>query len=1267
MSQSKVHLNVRAIGVWLGATLAVSGAVQAQSTNNITRTSAFEYDSSGMLVKEIVEPGSSNLCVATVYTLNSFGQRLTDTTRNCNGSTANESAAPAGGSAAIFTARTGSTGYSSDGRFAISSNNALSQSESRTYDPTLGVMTSQTGPNGLTTSWAYDGFGRKVLERRADGNGVRWKYEYCTSISGGTATCPTVGAAVTNGAVVTGSVPVTPVYVVTTIPVKSAVITLTVISALDKLYSSTDGGDGGASGPYVKTYYDTLGRVIRTETLGFDGNTDGTTSKTTAPVVYQDISYDSLGHMLANSRPYYQGASTIYWATYTYDKLDRVLSETAPDENKPSTGRVITTAYQGLITVVTNDRGKTIKEARNVAGLVVTITDSYNKTLTKTHDATGNLLTTTDAAGNLVSLTYDLKGRKTAMKDPDMGSWTYVYDALGQLVSQTDAKSQVTTMAYDLLGRLTQKSEPSIVSNWYYDKYQDGSTCATGTGKLCEVSSNNGYGRKHVYDSLGRPSSTTSTIGTAYTSSTTYRPDGRVDTVSYPSGKLIIKNSYTTLGYLQQVTSGASTYWQALATDAEGHLLQEKKGNNVSTTYGFSPQSGRLKSISTGNGTLQDLTYAYDTLGNLTSFTDKAIGAGPTYTTATYTYDDINRLTSEVRIGSGVASPGQTISWTYDTAGIGNIATRTEGGSTLTYAYPPGGAASVRPHAVSGITGTVNGVASPSYGYDANGNLTSATGRTVTWTSFNKVNTITQTGSNTNVLGYTYDAEGERVKETYTKNGTLQRTTVYLNPGAGAGLFYEEEITPTVTKQKHYLSAAGGAFAVLTWDKTNSVWLDTQYWHKDNLGSTTVVTGSAGGQVERMAYEPFGKRRNVDETNDLLGTLAATSTRRGFTGHEMIDEVGLVNMNGRIYDPAISRFLSADPYIQAPGNPQSYNRYSYAWNSPLNGTDPSGYNVFNRINRALRVVDGRDAADTIRQGTMKVVFDLNRQLPGTKQIDNFVMNNQWAYQIGMAVASYYGGAAGAAAYTSYYTYVATGSISQADRAGQIAFAEAVAFNIAGNIGATYGPVAHYAAHAVVGCLSASAHGGGCGQGAISQMVSLGITDATKGASFGFQYVSAIAAGGITSKLMGGSFSTGASTAAFGYLFNQALHCGCDTNRRAALALDRFISDFFNAPSQLIDSVFRADEADAAVKGLTDGLANETDQKGRPMKGHYVKPGGSAQADLDALPGTTGSNGQKTLPDGSTAGTHTSSTTGHDTLHINRPEGKRDIKIRYPES
>jgi RHS repeat-associated protein len=84
-----------------------------------------------------------------------------------------------------------------------------------------------------------------------------------------------------------------------------------------------------------------------------------------------------------------------------------------------------------------------------------------------------------------------------------------------------------------------------------------------------------------------------------------------------------------------------------------------------------------------------------------------------------------------------------------------------------------------------------------------------------------------------------------------------------------------------------------------------------------------------------------GRRRNP--TNWTYASIPATIFSRGYTGHEHLDQFNLINMNGRMYDPILGRFLSPDIYVQAPDFTQSYNRYSYCLNNPLAFTDPSGY------------------------------------------------------------------------------------------------------------------------------------------------------------------------------------------------------------------------------------------------------------------------------------------------------------------------------------
>ena len=237
---------------------------------------------------------------------------------------------------------------------------------------------------------------------------------------------------------------------------------------------------------------------------------------------------------------------------------------------------------------------------------------------------------------------------------------------------------------------------------------------------------------------------------------------------------------------------------------------------------------------------------------------------------------------------------------------------------------------------MSSIAGVVNGVANPSYTYDARGNRLTGTGSSTSWTSFDLPAASTKGAAR---LEWVYGPEHQRAQERSLLNGALQRTTTYFTPPGLDGVGYEEEVAGGGKTQKAYVNLDGESVAVVI--HKNGV-RDTQYFVKDHLGSTTFVLNASLGAAEQLAYEPFGKRRNSNGATDAAGTLVASTNDRGYTGHEMLDELSLIHMNGRVYDPAIGRFLSADPHITDPTNAQSYNRYSYVWNNPLRFTDPTG-------------------------------------------------------------------------------------------------------------------------------------------------------------------------------------------------------------------------------------------------------------------------------------------------------------------------------------
>ena len=122
-----------------------------------------------------------------------------------------------------------------------------------------------------------------------------------------------------------------------------------------------------------------------------------------------------------------------------------------------------------------------------------------------------------------------------------------------------------------------------------------------------------------------------------------------------------------------------------------------------------------------------------------------------------------------------------------------------------------------------------------------------------------------------------------------------------------------------------------------------------EYLHRDHLGSVESVTDAGGQELKIQAYDPFGSRRESDWTRAMTATErtvlageAPQRTARGYTGHEHLERTGLIHMNGRVYDPAIGWFLSPDPIVADASFSQSWNAYSYALNSPLSYSDPSG-------------------------------------------------------------------------------------------------------------------------------------------------------------------------------------------------------------------------------------------------------------------------------------------------------------------------------------
>jgi RHS repeat-associated protein len=378
-----------------------------------------------------------------------------------------------------------------------------------------------------------------------------------------------------------------------------------------------------------------------------------------------------------------------------------------------------------------------------------------------------------------------------------------------------------------------------------------------------------------------------------------------------------VKYEYTNgiLARVRDFNTPTTVYWEQVASDANGNATDVVLGNSLHTYSYFDSISGELATRTTGSSSqVQNLTYEFDKNGNLTLRKDNNLSL-----TERFYYDALDRLDYSTLNGS------TNLDMAYDA--IGNIQSKTGVGS---YTYH-----ATKKHAV--VTAGTH-----SYGYDANGNMTTRDGSAITYTSYNLPS---QVNAGSNSTQFFYGATRQRYKQisVTASGGSLPagtETTLYVSG------FFEKVTKPsTVVEYKHYIEAGGDAVAIRTL-RSNSL-NDTRYLHKDHLGSVDVVTDESGAVVSRLGYDAYGARRAAGTWSGAPGTgewtAVAGVTHRGFTFHEHADNVGLIHMNGRMYDPLIGRFVSADPMIPESLGSQATNRYAYVGNNPLTITDRSGY------------------------------------------------------------------------------------------------------------------------------------------------------------------------------------------------------------------------------------------------------------------------------------------------------------------------------------
>lgn len=593
--------------------------------------------------------------------------------------------------------------------------------------------------------------------------------------------------------------------------------------------------------------------------------------------------YDNKGRLYRTSLPY-RGDAASCWNTYAYDDYNRPVSLTE------ASGKTSMWSYSGTSITTVKD-GITSTSTTDANGNVISVADAGGTITYELRDdgqpskvtAPGNVATT---------FSYDDYGHRTRMVDPSAGTQTYDY------VWNSDGSSSVThanpngrvKTRRDKFGRITLVERPGEYDTAYtYDTH----------GRLIAEQSTNGTGKEYTYDGLDRIVTVKETIpdGKWLRQTYSYGAAGVLNSIQYvsQSGQITTESYSYNNGHNTGITLPDGTIVWSLSSENDFGMATAISSGGITREYGFTafgmPAYRRMD-----GGELQDFTYSFDVAtGNLLSRTDGVNGQ-----TETFSYDGLNRL---------VTAGGRRIG--YDNRG--NILSM-DGVGSMTY-----GSAG-HPYRITMLTPEGDG-------------LVPGRRQSVSYTCYNRPSVLTEGGRS---AAFTYNGDGDRVKM-YVADGAAQVLSRYYIGGR-----YEYDQTVSGSEERLYLG--GDAYsAPMVYRRENGGNWTAYNIGRDYLGNVTQIATLDGTPVAEYSYDPWGRLRDP-ETLEIYtaGNEPELFLGCGFTGHEHLAWFGLVNMNARLYDPLLGRFLSPDPYVQAPDFSQNFNRYSYALNNPLRYTDESG-------------------------------------------------------------------------------------------------------------------------------------------------------------------------------------------------------------------------------------------------------------------------------------------------------------------------------------
>jgi RHS repeat-associated protein len=667
---------------------------------------------------------------------------------------------------------------------------------------------------------------------------------------------------------------------------------------------------------------------------------------TTHPAMYKgtQTAYDGLGRVGEVKGPHGEDTLTAYgsWSMGSQVQGAQVIRTAVGAQVwNPATGTATAT---NLSTTFQHD----------AEGRLAHVIDGAGQTTDYLYDVAGRIAQVTQhgSVNQVRTWSYDALGRVTALTQPESGTTSYgTFTVTGKATATTYGGSSPRTLwaTLDPLDRVTglTSSDASVTQSFSYADAGSG----LATGKLTSATSN-GVTRTLTYAGpAGELTSLTQTVdgqsfslslgydaSYGFLNSRTY-PDGKVQTVSadlergLPSGSSFNGATVASLGY-----DGISWQLTGLTT-----------GNNGTSVFGYVNERLATMAHAIPGMTLASWAFSYDQAGQLLTDSEDAYG-----------YDSLGRLTqAEVRDPQDAASGhGLQQVMSYDAFGnrislssqkVTNWTTPTSlpTAPTLTalaagdtrvqsYAMTAGEIASMG--ATNRLPSTVGGVATGA-AYDAQGNLTqiwgipgtSSSQLTMTYDSLGRVASLGDTANATSQT-YGYDDEGLRIKVLDSKTG-LVKYNVY-DESRHLIAQYEVPSGGSLTWKKDLLYVGDKEVAEV--DSSGKTWVE----FLDHLGSPRfewdgTASPVTGTNLILQKYAPFGEYLNDPTTQVKFA--------KGFTNHEQTDASGLIYMQARFYAPMYGRFLSPDPARdQHFEQTQSWNIYSYVSNNPTMLIDQNG-------------------------------------------------------------------------------------------------------------------------------------------------------------------------------------------------------------------------------------------------------------------------------------------------------------------------------------